>query len=123
MRDVQSLIVIESEKTIQKVLMKNTPEKIFSDAKSYEGYVGRWSRLIAKQFLDWLDIPSKRKWLDVGAGTGILSQIILQETDPAYVLGIDLSEDYISFARQHVQDSRLEFRVADALSTTVEQSQ
>jgi hypothetical protein len=39
----------------------------------YEPYVGRWSRLVAPEFLAWLDAPSELAWLDVGCGTGALT--------------------------------------------------
>ena len=32
--------------------------------------MGRWSRLVGEQFLDWLDIPKGLRWLDVGCGNG-----------------------------------------------------
>jgi 2-polyprenyl-3-methyl-5-hydroxy-6-metoxy-1,4-benzoquinol methylase len=49
---------------------------MWTDGASYEYYVGRWSRLVACQFLTWLDIPSGARWLDIGCGTGVLSQSI-----------------------------------------------
>ena len=58
----------------------------------YESYIGRWSRLVARQFLNWLDVPSGARWLDVGCGTGILSQTILDVASPQKVLGIDSSD-------------------------------
>jgi hypothetical protein len=36
----------------------------------YEPYVGRWSRLVAREFLSWLSVPADMDWLDVGCGTG-----------------------------------------------------
>jgi trans-aconitate methyltransferase len=89
-------------------------ENIFSNAQSYEGYVGRWSRPVAQQFVAWLGAEPGGMWLDVGAGTGILTQVILEEASPAKVVGIDLSQDYIDFARQRVHDPRAEFNVGDA---------
>ncbi|MBL8157523.1 MAG: methyltransferase domain-containing protein, partial [Anaerolineae bacterium] len=68
----------------------------------------------AGPFIAWLGIPPGRTWLDVGAGTGVLSQVILQEAAPTKVVGIDFSPEYIEFARQQVQDDRIEFRVDDA---------
>ena len=41
---------------------------------SYDLYMGRWSRQIAPKFLEWLDIPDDQDWLDVGCGTGALSE-------------------------------------------------
>jgi 2-polyprenyl-3-methyl-5-hydroxy-6-metoxy-1,4-benzoquinol methylase len=65
----------------------------------YESYVGRWSRLIAREFLAWLAIPAERRWLDVGCGTGALSQTILSVNSPAEIKAIDRSEGFIAYAR------------------------
>ncbi len=92
----------------------------FSNAQAYEGYVGRWSRPVGQRFIEWLDIAPGGRWLDVGAGTGILTQVILETASPTKVLGVDLSADYIAFARQRVQDDRVEFRVEDAATIAVE---
>jgi len=86
----------------------------FGDAEAYEGYVGRWSRLVAQKFIAWLDIAPGRAWLDVGAGTGVLTQVILQEASPAKVLGVDLSQEYTEFASRRIHDDRVEFWVGDA---------
>ena len=56
---------------------------------AYEHYVGRWSRLVAEPFLDWLRVPAGRSWLDVGWGTGALSAAILQRARPANATGLD----------------------------------
>jgi hypothetical protein len=42
----------------------------------YEPYVGRWSRLVAREFLGWLSVPSGLDWLEVGCGTGALTETI-----------------------------------------------
>jgi ubiquinone/menaquinone biosynthesis C-methylase UbiE len=103
--------------------MQSDFKDVFGNAKSYESFVGRWSRLVAEKFIDWLEIPSGQAWLDVGAGTGILSQLILQKASPIKVLGIDSSEQLIEFARQQIQEERLEFRIGDALNLPIEEPQ
>ena len=35
----------------------------------YDPYVGRWSRLVAREFLVWLNPPAALNWLDLGCGT------------------------------------------------------
>ena len=87
---------------------------------NYEPYVGRWSRLVARQFLTWLAVPPGARWLDSGCGTGALSQTILETASPHSVLGIDLSEGYLTFARQQIQDPRAAFRLGDAQARLVE---
>ena len=93
--------------------MKQSTKNAFNDAQAYNGYIGRWSKLIAGEFIDWLHIPTEQSWLDVGAGTGILTQQILQQASPKKIIGIDLSEAYIECAQQDVVDTRVEFKVID----------
>jgi ubiquinone/menaquinone biosynthesis C-methylase UbiE len=94
--------------------------EVWASGIAYEPYVGRWSRLVAKEFLEWLDTPSGGRWLDVGCGTGALSQTILQMTSPAKVKGIDRAEGFVAFAQNQTQDERATFEVGDAQSLPVE---
>lgn len=80
----------------------------------YEGYIGRWSRLVAREFLGWLDVDAGRRWLDVGCGTGVLSETILQTALPASLIGIDPAEPYVQHARSRISDDRASFLVGDA---------
>ena len=80
----------------------------------YENYMGRWSRHVAREFIQWLAVPAGGQWLDVGCGTGALSQTILQLAEPARIKGIDRSEGFVNFAREHVGDDRVRFEVGDA---------
>ncbi|MGA7671727.1 MAG: methyltransferase domain-containing protein [Nitrolancea sp.] len=84
---------------------------------AYEQYVGRWSRLVAREFLTWLNVPLDSRWLDIGCGTGALSASILELAQPSKVIGIDASESYVGNTRERIRDSRAEFRhaVAQAL--------
>ncbi len=82
--------------------------------------MGRWNRFVAQEFLNWLDPPSGQRWLDVGCGTGALSESILNQTSPAQVTAVDPSNAFIAFARQSVSDSRVEFRIGNALDLPVE---
>ena len=93
---------------------------VWASGDSYEQYVGRWSRLVAREFVRWLAIPDGSRWLDVGCGTGALSQTILTLTKPAKVKGIDRSEDFVKTARSRVNHSKVEFDTGDAQSLPVE---
>ena len=87
---------------------------MWAGAGAYEPYVGRWSRLVARDFLAWLDVPPQRRWLDVGCGTGALAQAILAVASPARVTGIDSSVGYVAHARAQTVDPRAHFDVGDA---------
>ena len=66
--------------------------EIWSVGDAYEAYVGRWSRRVAEAFLRRLDVPAGRRWLDVGCGTGALTETVSTLAGPAYVVGVDTSE-------------------------------
>jgi SAM-dependent methyltransferase len=92
---------------------------VWAQGSAYDHYVGRWSRPVAAKFLTWLAIPSGKAWLDVGCGTGALSQRILQSGAPEKVVGVDASEGFVAHAKAHVSDPRADFRVGDARSLPV----
>ena len=92
----------------------NGSKEVWVSGDSYEPYVGRWSRLVAQEFIRWLTIPANSQWLDVGCGTGALSQTILELANPKKVKGIDRSEGYVEFLLSHVNDPRMEFEVGNA---------
>jgi SAM-dependent methyltransferase len=87
---------------------------VWAAGSLYEPYVGRWSRLVAPDFLAWLGVPEGRKWLDVGCGTGALTQCILRNAAPAGVHGVDPSAGFIEHAEAHTADARASFEVGDA---------
>jgi SAM-dependent methyltransferase len=66
--------------------------------QAYEPYIGRWSRVVAPQFLRWLPAGPPSAWCDVGCGTGALSHAILATENPSRVLGVDPSENYLAAA-------------------------
>jgi SAM-dependent methyltransferase len=70
----------------------------------YEQYVGRWSRQVAPLFLSWLNIPTSRRWLDVGCGTGALCAAIVDRCTPSAVAGVEPSEGFLRTAKQNLAD-------------------
>jgi len=82
--------------------------------EAYERFMGRWSRLVAPEFVAWLGVGPGARWLDVGCGTGALSRAICLGAGPASVLGCDPSEAFIDHARRDQSDPRLSFAVAAA---------
>ncbi len=81
---------------------------------TYEDFMGRWSRQLALRFVPWLRVPGSGHWLDVGCGTGALTDAICRLADPASVLGCDPAEPFIEYARSHSGDIRASFIVAGA---------
>lgn len=92
----------------------------WSAGQSYEQYMGRWSRQIAVQFLDWLDPPQSADWVDIGCGTGALAQTILDRCSPTSIVGVEPSEGFVAHARETIQDQRARFEVAGAENLPLE---
>ena len=86
----------------------------FDDGAAYERFMGRWSRAVGGDFLRWVGAPQHADWIDVGCGTGIFTQLILDTCAPRTVIGIDPEPAQIEHARRQSFASRADFRVGDA---------
>jgi len=71
---------------------------------AYEAYMGRWSRVLARVFLDWLDPPNASHWLEVGCGTGALAAAICERYRPASLQACDPSQAFVDHARRNALD-------------------
>ncbi|WGH79164.1 class I SAM-dependent methyltransferase [Jannaschia ovalis] len=87
--------------------------------ESYERYMGRWSRLIADLFLDWLAPAPGRDWLEIGCGSGALTAAILARAAPKTLLATDRSADFLHHTAAALADARLSFMRADATALPV----
>jgi len=81
----------------------------------YEYFMDRWSRLVARLFVDWLSPSSGLKWLDVGCGSDALSEAVINNHEPAELIAIDQSEGFVITA-QKCLGSRAHCRVGNALA-------
>lgn len=77
-------------------------EAVWERGGPYERYVGRWSRLVARQFLDRLAAPAGLGWLDVGCGTGALTAAVAERGAPARLAGIDPAAGFLELARERL---------------------
>jgi SAM-dependent methyltransferase len=93
------------------MLIKRVEE--WTKGASYDQYVGRWSRLVAVEFVTWLGVAQSASWLDLGCGTGSVSETILAQLEPARVIGIDAAKPYVEEARRRLADRRVSFMVGD----------
>jgi SAM-dependent methyltransferase len=91
---------------------------VAADGDGYELNMGRWSRRLARPFLDYVGTSAAGHVLDVGCGTGHLAAAVAERSASAIVHGIDLAPVYIDYARSRNPNPRLEFRVGDACALT-----
>jgi SAM-dependent methyltransferase len=87
---------------------------MFSEADSYERFMGRWSRSIAPLLVEFSDVNDGGAVLEVGSGTGALAFVVRDATTTTSVVGIDPSREYVSHASSRNADSRVRFEVGDA---------
>lgn len=95
------------------------PGDSWNKGRPYEMYVGRWSRLVANEFLAWLGLPPSLRWLDVGCGTGALTRAIFDRCQPARLIGVDPSEGFLAEARERLSGNAT-FRVGNAMALPLE---
>lgn len=100
--------------------MTNETADKWDSGAAYESYMGRWSRPLARSFVEWLRLKPAAHWLEVGCGTGALTEAICELGDPASVVACDSAEAFVAHARRHLEDARAAFVVAgaDALPET-----
>ena len=68
----------------------------------YEYFMGRWSKLMAPVFLDWLKFLPNSSWLDLGCGTGALSEAIHDRCEPSQLSCVDPSPELLGKANQRL---------------------
>ena len=86
----------------------------FDDSAAYERFVGSWGRAAGTIFLDWLAPPTGAHWLDIGCGTGLFTELIVDTRSPATVFAIDQAPGQIDHARRKPVAQRANFQVGDA---------
>lgn len=85
-----------------------------TDAAGYDKLMGRWSRILAEPFLEFVHVANGENLLDVGCGTGSLAQAVARRLGAGNLIGIDVSPVYVDWAKSTNADKRISFEVGDA---------
>lgn len=84
--------------------------------EGYQKIMGRFSRRLAKAFIGFAGFAPGEAILDVGCGTGSMTEALAATGSHKSIVGIDVSEPYVAFARANNSDSRVSFDIGDATS-------
>src|SRR5262245_41907294 len=83
-------------------------------AQVYERQMGRWSRLLAPAFIDFINVCGGEKMLDVGCGTGSLTYALAERASDITIVGIDPLESSLDYARiNNPYPHRTSYELAD----------
>jgi len=85
-----------------------------SDGAAYQVFLGRWTELLAPVFLDFARISSDGDVLDVGCGTGSLASEVARRRPDCRVIGLDVADAYLTYARTRHALPNLNFELGDA---------
>ncbi len=80
--------------------------RMFSSGEGYEGMMGRHSRKLAPLFADFAQVRDAGSLLDMGCGTGSLTQVLADRTRAAKVVGVDPSSGFVDFARDRFSSNK-----------------
>ena len=68
-------------------------------ADAYLRFMGRFSEPLAERFANWGGVAAGQRVLDVGCGTGALTQQLVERAGPEKVAAVDPSESFIDAMR------------------------
>jgi len=78
--------------------MNEKPDN-WNNGDPYEYFMGRWSKLMAVEFITWLTPGKNLSWLDVGCGTGALGEAVFRHCNPGYLCLVDPSQEFLLKAK------------------------
>jgi SAM-dependent methyltransferase len=87
----------------------------YTDGAGFDRWTARWSEQMARDLVPWLGVRRDARWLDVGCGTGALTDAIMDVAWPGEVTGLDASEAFLEVARRKVPGAHFEVGDATAL--------
>jgi SAM-dependent methyltransferase len=84
-------------------------------AEAYDGFMGRYSRLLSAQLADLAGVRSGQRVLDVGCGTGALTGELVRRVGAASVAAVDPSASFVAATRERHPGVDVRPGTADAL--------
>lgn len=89
-------------------------DAMFSEAESYERFMGRWSRDLAPLLVKFAGVRDGETLLDIGSGTGALADAMAAAAPSSRIVGVDPAASYVAFAQRRHPGTLVRFEVGDA---------
>lgn len=84
-------------------------------AGAYDRFMGRYSRPLASRFADWSAVAPPGRALDVGCGTGALTQVLVDRLGVESVSAVDPSQSFVAALHQAWPALDVRFGTAEQL--------
>jgi SAM-dependent methyltransferase len=85
-----------------------------SSGEAYERFLGRWTRRLAAPFIEFANLPAAGDVLDVGCGTGSLAVGLARRFPGRRIVGVDIAEPYVAYAKSQPSIDRASYELGDA---------
>ena len=90
---------------------------MFTDSDAYDRYMGRWSRRLARPFVEFAGVKAGDAVLDVGCGIGAVTVEAATIAGPGRVVGVDRSPAYVAAASSEApREAGARFETGEAMS-------
>ncbi len=73
-------------------------------ADAYDAFMGRWSRRLSPAFTDVAGVAPGMRVVDVGCGTGALTEELVRRVGPGAVAAVDPSSSFVAAMRTRFPD-------------------
>jgi ubiquinone/menaquinone biosynthesis C-methylase UbiE len=77
--------------------------------------MGRYSRVLAVDFADWLEVAPGQRAIDVGCGPGALTGVLVDRLGADHVAGVDPSPPFVESCRQRFPGVDVQVGTAESL--------
>ena len=112
-------VVTGQDASAQSPSVTDAEAKMFAMSAGYERFMGRWSRLLAPNFIAFAGVTNGNRVLDVGTGTGSAAAAVEASMPASEVVGIDPSAGSSPTRRRTPSPGRAHFEVGDAQALTL----
>lgn len=83
--------------------------------EAYDRFMGRYSRPLARQLADWLEVAPGQRAVDVGCGPGALTEVLVERLGADHVRAVDPSEPFVAACRERLPGVDVRQGAAEAL--------